>query len=403
MTATTDGQMAAGVGRVAEPQKHAVLIVDDEVEQVRAFTALLRREYRILTATNAHDGLDVLDREVVSVILSDQRMPDMTGSEFLAQARCQQPDAVRLLCTGYTDVEDAIAAINEGHVFRYLTKPVNPGDLKATVREACNRYDLIAERKQLLVQLQRKNDELERANVRLKQADTLKTNFIRVASHELRTPLTILVGLVRLTGESKDLPEGLRERFGRMRGAAERLQRLVDQLITMLTTGQFASQLERRPTDVGMLLKQAGEDVRPFSELRGQVLEVEVAEDLGEMNLDGEKVRDSVNHLLLNAIKFTPDGGVVRLAARRPATGGVRIEVSDTGVGMTAEHLRHLFEPFFTGHDVSRHASGHYEFGRQGIGLGLTVVKAFVEMHGGRIEVSSEPGVGSRFEIVLPG
>jgi signal transduction histidine kinase len=372
-----------------------LLIVDDEEEQVRGLKALLRGEYRVLTAGSAREGLGVLERERVQLILSDQRMPDMTGAEFLALAREQQPEAVRILCTGFVDAEDAIAAINEGHVFRYVTKPVNVGELKATLKEACERYDLVEERKKLLVQLQMKNEELERAN-------ELKTNFIRVASHELRTPLTILLGLARLMGMEEGVPAGVKDRVGRIRSAAERLQYLVDQLIAMLSAGRFEAELERKPADMTVLLRQAGEDVRPFVELRKQELVVEVAEGLGMMRVDPEKIRDLVNHLLLNAVKFTKDGGRVVLRGEKVG-GGVRIVVVDTGVGMSEEHLRHLFEPFYTGEDVSRHASGMYEFGRQGIGLGLSVVKAFVEMHGGRISVTSEVGVGTRVEIVLGG
>jgi signal transduction histidine kinase len=398
MEATAPPLQAAG------PQGHVVLLVDDEREHVRALAAILRQEFRVLTAFSGREAIGILDREPVHVILSDQRMPDMSGVEFLARAKSQQPDAVRLLCTGFTDINDAISAINDGHVFRYLTKPITATQLQATLREACERYDVYAERKQLLVQLQRKNDELERANEQLRQVSALRTNFIRVASHELRTPLTILLGLARLTSQLPGLAGGVKDKVLRIRSAAERLQHLVDQLLSMLSAERFDSEVERRPTDLGVLLKQAAEDVRPFVDLRHQALVLHVAEDLGTLHLDPEKIRDSLNHLLLNAIKFTPDRGTITLEGRLTGAEGpgVVIRISDTGVGMSPEHMKHLFEPFFTGHDVSRHASGVFEFNRQGIGLGLSVVKAFLELHGGRIRVDSLPGLGSTFEITLP-
>ena len=109
-------------------------------------------------------------------------------------------------------------------------------------------------------------------------------------------------------------------------------------------------------------------------------------------------------NLLANAVKFTPDGGTIGLEARAEpaAPGWIRVQVSDQGVGVSPADQQHLFEPFFTGFDTLRHSSGDYQFGKRGIGLGLWLVKTFVELHGGRVEVSSTPGAGSTFAFVIP-
>ena len=125
--------------------------------------------------------------------------------------------------------------------------------------------------------------------------------------------------------------------------------------------------------------------------------------DLGQVPLEAERIRDGLNHLLLNAIKFTADGGTITVQASRSSDGGAEIVVSDTGVGIPASDLSHLFEPFFTGFNVEHHSSGQFEYGRQGLGLGLSVVKAFVEMHGGTLNVQSEMGKGTTFTMKLPG
>jgi signal transduction histidine kinase len=125
--------------------------------------------------------------------------------------------------------------------------------------------------------------------------------------------------------------------------------------------------------------------------------------DLGKVNVEPDKLHDAVVQILMNAIKFTPDQGTIRVSAERLALGGVRIAVSDTGAGIDAETRAHLFEPFFTRGDVKRHCSGTFEFDRRGLGLGLAVAKAFVEMHGGQIGVdANQPGQGTRFTITLP-
>jgi signal transduction histidine kinase len=393
--------------------RHTILVVDDEPDVVKSIQDLLRFDYKVLGATRATEGLRLLSEQPVHVVLTDQRMPEMTGVDFLRHLRDTHPDMVRLLVTGYADIRAVIDAINEGNVYRYVTKPWEPEELQAVVREAVERYDLIAERRRLMEELKGKNEELSRTNAELSRANELKAAFIQVASHELRTPLTILMGLTRLAGTSAGTQQPLRSFLDRIEQAAKRLQHLVDQLVTMLQAGKFERPLDRQPTDLAPLLRQAADDVRPFIELRNQSLSVDVPADLGSADVEASKVRDSLNHLLLNAIKFTPDGGQVDLVAERAradgasGTGGangeaIRIRVTDTGSGIDPASQEKLFEPFFTGFDVSHHSSGRFEHGRRGLGLGLSVVKAFVEMHGGTVRVDTEVGRGTTFTITLP-
>jgi signal transduction histidine kinase len=387
--------------------KHTILVVDDEPDVVKSVQDLLRFDYKVLGATRASDALRLINEQSVHVVLTDQRMPEMTGVDFLRKLREQFPDTVRLLITGYADIRAVIDAINQGNVYRYITKPWEPEELQSVIREAAERYDLVAERKRLMEELKGKNEQLQRTNDELSRANELKSAFIQVASHELRTPLTILMGLTRLAGSAAAQQQPLRSFMDRIEAAGRRMQHLVDQLVAMLQAGKFERPLERQPTDVAALLQQAADDVRPFVELRGQTLDLEVAPDVGEADLEGPKVRDSLNHLLLNAIKFTPDGGRITLSGDRPAAGGngaaaVRIRVTDTGSGIEPASLDNLFQPFFTGRDVSHHSSGHFEHGRRGLGLGLSVVKAFVEMHGGTVRVDTEVGRGTTFTITLP-
>ena len=376
-------------------RRHTILVVDDEPDVVKSVQDLLRLDYKVLGATRAADALVILNREIVDVVMTDQRMPEMSGVEFLRKAREQHPDAIRLLFTGYADIRAVIDAINQGNVYRYITKPWDPDELQTVIREACERRDLLAERQRLLDELRTKNEELEKANA-LKQA------FIEVASHELRTPLTILSGLVSLSLRVQSLGDPLKDWLKRIDHAGQRLQTLVNQLVNMLEAKKFDRPLEKKTVELTMLLRESVDDVRPFIDLRKQTLDLNISENLNSMELDELKIRDCVNHLLLNAIKFTPDSGKIGLAASRGADGSATIAVMDTGIGIDPSCQKQLFEPFFTGFDVSHHCSGHYEYGRKGIGLGLSVVKAFVEMHGGTIDVSSEVGKGTSFTIWLP-
>ncbi len=131
-------------------KKHTVLVVDDEEDVVESVRDLLRLEFRVLGATHARDALRLLETEDVHVIMSDQRMPEMSGVEFLRHARTSNPEAMRLLFTGYADIRAVIDAINQGNVFRYVAKPWDPDELLTILRDAVDRYELGARLKERL-------------------------------------------------------------------------------------------------------------------------------------------------------------------------------------------------------------------------------------------------------------
>jgi signal transduction histidine kinase len=383
--------------------RHTLLVVDDEPDVVKSVQDLLRLEYKILTATRAVDGMKLMEEHEVHVVMTDQRMPGVTGVELLHKIRGEHPEAIRLLFTGYADIRAVIDAINQGNVYRYVTKPWDPEELQTIIREACERYDLLAERKKLLSDLIAKNEQLAKANRELHDANALKTAFIQVSSHELRTPLTILLGLSDLLSRAPGLSEATRGWIDQIKGASDRLMHLVNQIVTMLSAGKFDKSIQKQLTDLPDLLTLAVNDVRPFIELRKQTIVCDWPKDLGKVPLEPLRMRDSINHLLMNAIKFTPDSGQINIAAKRTADGGAQITVSDTGLGIEPDCVSHLFEPFFTGFDVERHSSGQFEYGRKGLGLGLSLVKEFVTSQGGTLDVTSQPGSGTRFTITLPG
>jgi signal transduction histidine kinase len=380
--------------------KPCLLVVDDEPDLVQSVKDLLRFDYRVLGATRASEGLKIVANEPVQVVMSDQRMPEMTGVEFLRCLRNRHPDVIRLLFTAYSDWNAVIDAINEGHVYRYIAKPWQPDELKAVMRQACEYYDLHAERRRLLLEVQETNRQLEAANAELRQANDLKRVFIRVASHELRTPLAIISGLSELAANSP--ADASPAWMQQIHDASQRLHRQIDRMATLLHAERFDRTMHPKDTSVAEVLRESSREVRTFVEQRGQQLVLEGETNAGWLRVEGDKIRDAIVQLLMNAIKFTPDGGTIRLQAKRDSQGGVEIEISDNGIGIDPASQSHLFEPFFTRMDASRHRSGTFEFDRRGMGLGLATAKAFVEMHGGTIRMRSTPGEGSAFTIALP-
>jgi response regulator RpfG family c-di-GMP phosphodiesterase len=133
--------------------RHCLLIVDDEPDVCDSVQDLLRREFRVLKAHSAEEGCRIMQEEEVHIVMSDQRMPQITGIELLTKLKSRHPHAIRMLFTGYADLESIIAAINQGHIFQFLKKPWQPEELLAAVRQAALEYDnletLAMEREQL--------------------------------------------------------------------------------------------------------------------------------------------------------------------------------------------------------------------------------------------------------------
>jgi DNA-binding NtrC family response regulator len=131
-----------------------ILVVDDEEEILHSLRALLRMAFQVHTASSGAEALQILKQHPVHVVMTDQRMPEITGVELLQRVQGEWPDAIRMIFTGYSDIKAVIEAVNQGHIFRYITKPWDPEELQAVLRQACEEYARIVERRQLLAELE---------------------------------------------------------------------------------------------------------------------------------------------------------------------------------------------------------------------------------------------------------
>jgi diguanylate cyclase (GGDEF)-like protein len=162
-----------------EEERPCILVVDDEPEILRSLSDLLDREYRVITAGNVEEALGLLASNSVAVVLTDQRMPGGTGAELLARSLDIAPETTRVLFTGYSDISAVIDAVNEGQVYRYITKPWRPEELKAVLSQGIERHRLVRENLRLLIQLRQANEDLER---RVKE----RTRQLQEQNEELR-------------------------------------------------------------------------------------------------------------------------------------------------------------------------------------------------------------------------
>lgn len=136
-----------------QKSKHAILLVDDEPEILFSLKGLLRREFDLYTAESGQEALEILGQNIIHVVMTDQRMPEMTGVELMGRVKTEHPDAVRMVFTGYADIKAVVDAINNGGLYRYITKPWDPDELIVLLREAAAEYDATVQRRQLLADL----------------------------------------------------------------------------------------------------------------------------------------------------------------------------------------------------------------------------------------------------------
>ena len=154
-----------------------ILVVDDQPEILNTLKRLFSESYQVLTAPGGKEGLIILKNEKPAVILADQRMPEMTGTQFLEKSIALPPNSVRMLITAYADIDACISAINKGKIYQYISKPWEPEELIQTVRRAVEHFRLAEENKKLTKELASANEQLKRENVILRQNIETKYNF----------------------------------------------------------------------------------------------------------------------------------------------------------------------------------------------------------------------------------
>lgn len=242
--------------------------------------------------------------------------------------------------------------------------------------------------------LRRKNYQLEQQNLAIQETNRLKTEFVSMVSHELRTPLTSIQGYAELLLEDERIAEAHRETLTIVKKNSERLLGLINDILDVSRMEAGRLDLHRASLELARLIPEVAGSLRPLIETKRQQLKLDLGEALPAVWADQNRVTQILTNLISNAHKYTLMEGSITVAARRD-DGFVRVDVSDTGTGISPEDQAQLFTKFFRARDRSSQAGG-------GTGLGLVITRLLVELHGGRITVSSVPGQGSTFSFSLP-
>jgi signal transduction histidine kinase len=242
--------------------------------------------------------------------------------------------------------------------------------------------------------------EIQDKSRQLEVANRHKSEFLANMSHELRTPLNAIIGFSEVLSEQMfgDVNEKQMEYLQDIHSSGQHLLTLINDVLDLSKIEAGRMELDLSCFDMGLLLENSLTLVRERAQRHGLAVALEVGDGLAEWVADARKVKQVVVNLLTNAVKFTPTGGSVTVRARRADAGDrarAEISVTDTGVGIAVEEQALVFEEF-------RQASGDYLRKAEGTGLGLSLSKRFVELHGGALAVASQPGQGSTFTVTLP-
>lgn len=389
-----------------------VLLVDDEESIRKAVRAILSDEgCSVHVCANGESALEVLEHERFDVVVSDIRMPGISGLDLLAHLHHHFPEIPVLLISGYADLETAVAAVKE-HAFDFIMKPFHPDHIIASVRKAFEHKRLLDMEREYMglleetlmrsaVEVRQYLQQLKEARDEALEASRLKSQFMATMSHEIRTPLNGIVGLIDLLQYKEQLPHQ-KEYFSMLKEAAEYLTSLLGNILDFSKLSSEPVHLEEKTFSLRELLASVSGMARVRAQKKGLTFNETIGDDIPD-SLWGDETRLSqvLLNFLDNALKFTSSGSISLHVckvdgqlAESPESITLRFAVADTGPGVDMKQQRMIFDSF---------TQGDASFTKQhgGIGLGLSIAQQIVNAMGGSMGVSSEPEHGSIFYFTV--
>jgi signal transduction histidine kinase len=385
---------------------YRILIIEDSVEDrvfYRRHIAKGHEEnYSFFETASAEEGLRLCRELTPDCVLLDYQLPDMDGLEFLDRLSIivRQATIPIIMLTGRGNEEVAVQAMKKG-IHDYLVKGLNTNGLRQVVHSAIDQGVLrrqIASQRQELERMAEERlsliAELKLHTAALSDANIRKDEFLAMLAHELRNPLAAIsnaANVLTITDHKEEIDHSNHV----IRRQTKHLSRLIEDLLDVSRISLGKIELRQTVIDITAILDSAVEAIKVLTDERNHTLHLTLDRGNLWVNADPTRVEQIIVNLLNNAAKYTDTGGQIWLTARREES-DLFISVKDSGVGIPHEKLPAMFELFTQGDRSSARTEG-------GLGIGLTIVKKLVEMHGGSIAaVSDGPGMGSEFMIRMP-
>src|SRR5881392_4125119 len=395
-TSTTETTMQG----LYDYKKYAVLYVDDEEKSLKYFSRAFEDQFRIFTAPNAQEGLKILEihKDDIGLLMTDQRMPGEKGVWLLEKARQLRPRIIRLLATAYSDMEAAVAAVNSGAIYKYISKPWDPPQLENTLKRGLEFFMVQIERDQLL---REKMSVLHNMMI----ADRIVSLGLLAAglSHHIRNSLVAVktfldLAPAKMEEEKLDLnglrnPDFWKEYYQSVQGQIGKINNMLKDLwaASEKPVFQFADRVQLR-----QVVEENIEQLRPGFAAKNIQVENSIPDSLPLLNVDKPKFYRLFELLLKDEIASLPAGSRITLSASvlngsQNGKQQIQVQLSDNGPGLPKEALRVVFDPFVVRSDSP------VEYG-----IHLMACYFIVHHHSGRIDARSEEGQGTTFTMQLP-
>ncbi len=401
-----------------QEQRPRILYVEDDPSSARLVQRVLEAEgFEVRIVTDGISALEAARQLRPALILMDINISGLDGYEVTTRLRTLEelkevPIIAVTAATLKGDRERALIAGCDG----YIPKPIDVdrfpeqvraflGGLRERIESPQEKTDYLVEYSRRLVErLEEKIRELEKAHAELQKLDKMKTDFIILAGHELRTPLTAIYGYTQILLSMPDIPgspdeEGSpRHLLEQVVGATRRLSQVVDDILNVFMIEANRLELSLSPVSLNTLLQNVVRNIRSLGPERKLTFEMEGLEQLPVIMGDSQRLYQALWHVVSNAVKYTPDGGTIRITGRL-VDHTVHLIVQDTGIGIDPEDRERVFDRFYVIEETILHHSSKTAFKGGGLGLGLSLARGIIEAHKGRIWIESE----GRDEVRLPG
>ncbi|MGA1874531.1 MAG: response regulator [bacterium] len=379
-------------------QQYPILLVDDDPAVLETLKVYLEDTFWMETTDSPEKALGMVQTKEYAVILSDQRMPKMTGSAFLARARQLSPESIRVLITGYTDLEAAIESINKGEIYRYIPKQISSEDKEILIKQAVELYQIRKEKGRL----QKENEQMLK-----KLAVQQKLSAIGYFGFRLNEWLSSILGTLSKSMAESQVDKGLPEQLGRLKSLMQRIDEVYRQ--TNFDIPRLREQMEFEDLNEIILLSIDFSKAFIRKGIRqgwqGIQISTNLDETLPRLLMARGPIQIAIEELLINAkqaieetrldsTNYSAEGriDIKTWHETHRDSGKILLEIADNGCGISPENLKEIFHPLIC---LSR-----YPVDRTGIGL--NIVEQVVAFHNGEIHVESAPHYGSKFTLEFP-
>ena len=377
--------------------KELILVVDDQPANLKVISGVLNNQYALSVANSGERALKILETLHPGLILLDIMMPGMDGFQVcrILKQNEKTRDIPVIFLSAKTETDDIIKGFEIGAV-DYIFKPFNSREIKVRIQNHLNLSNAKRKIAEQNAELEKFKSELEKTNGELQKSVAEKDKFFSIIAHDLKTPFNGLLGLLQiLTEENHKMSETSKtEMIESLYQSTKNVYSLIENLLEWSQTQRKSVSFNPKPVNTHEIVKQVNNLLNARLNLKNIILENNINTSL-VIDADEMMLSTVFRNLISNALKYSQRNGIIKVYAQKTDNGYITFSVQDNGVGMTEETKNKLFR-------LEDHVSIPGTENEKGTGLGLLLCKEFIEMHKGKIEVSSEVGVGSTFSFSLP-